>query len=74
MKTRNNWLWQPPGETIDTIANVLGAHWTAAKSQQMHLFSLRTGHWLQPLRWRGRITTLPVAASSSGRLPDPHPC
>ena len=74
MKTSNNWLWQPPGETIEAIANVLGAHWTAAKSQQMQLFSRRPGSWLQQLPWRGRLTTLQAAADSSDRLPDPRPC
>lgn len=67
-------MWQPPGETIDAIATVLGAHWTAAKSQQVQLFSLRNGNWLHPLPWSTQITTLRAAADSSGTLPDPHPC
>ena len=75
MKSRNDWLWQPPNETIEAIAAVLSAHWAAAKSQQLQLFSLGTpGNWLRQLPWRNRLTTLRAAASSSDRLPDPHPC
>jgi hypothetical protein len=56
-------LWQPPGETIEAIAAVLGAHWAAAKSQQLQLFSLETtGSWLRQLGWRNRLTTLRAAA------------
>ena len=75
MKSRNDWLWQPPAETIEAIAAVLCAHWAAAKSQQLQLFSLETtGNWLRQLPWRNRLTTLREAASSSDTLPDPHPC
>jgi hypothetical protein len=74
VKSRNDWLWQPPGETIEAIAAVLSAHWAAAKSQQLQLFSLGTGNWLRQLPWRNRLTTLREAAGSSDRLPDPHPC
>ena len=70
MKTRNNWLWQPPNETIDAIATVLSSHWAAAKTQQVGLFTLRAGNWLR----LGRLTTSRAAADSSGRLPDPRPC
>jgi hypothetical protein len=72
--SRNDWAWQPPGETIEAIAAVLCAHWAAAKSQQQ-LFSLGTaGNWLRQLPWSHRLTTLRAAAGSSDRLPDPHPC
>ena len=75
MNSSNNWLWQPPAETIEAIAAVLGAHWAAAKSQQLQLFSLgTTGNWLRQLSWRNQFTTLQEAASSSDTLPDPHPC
>ncbi len=73
MKAKNDWLWQPPGETIEAIASVLGAHWAAAKSQHWQLFSLGTGTW-PGLSWRARLTTLQEAAGSSDTLPDPHPC
>ena len=75
MKSRNDWLWQPPGETIEAIAAVLSAHWAAAKSQQLQLFSLGTpSDWLRQLYWSHQLTTLREAAGSSDRLPDPHPC
>ena len=75
MRSTDDWLWQPPGETIEAIAAVLGAHWAAAKSQQLQLFSLgTTGSWLRQLDWRNRLTTLRAAADSSDTLPDPHPC
>jgi hypothetical protein len=51
VKSKNDWMWQPPGETIDAIASVLSAHWTAAKSQQMQLFSLPTSNWLRQSSW-----------------------
>jgi hypothetical protein len=75
VKSSNDWLWQPPGETIEAIAAVLSAHWAAAKSQQLQLFSLGTaGNWLRQLPWRNGLTTSPEAEGSSDRLPDPHPC
>jgi hypothetical protein len=74
VKSKDNWLWQPPGETIEAIATVLGAHWAAAKSQQLQLFTWGRSNWLRQLAWSQRLTTLPGAADSSDRLPDPHPC
>ena len=74
MQSKNDWLWQPPGETLDAIATVLSAHWAAAKSQQVQLFTLSRGSWLRQLPWRSQLTTLRAAADSSDRLPDPHPC
>jgi hypothetical protein len=68
VKAANSWVWQPPSETIEAIASVLGAHWAAAKSQQWQLFWVRGGSW------RSQLTTLREAADSSGTLPDPHPC
>jgi hypothetical protein len=47
--TTTNWrLWQPPSETIDAIASVLGSHWAAAKS--LHPASL----WTRPATWLRR--------------------
>ncbi len=40
-------LWQPPGETIDAIAAVLSAHWSAARSQPAGLFRPTTTSWLR---------------------------
>jgi hypothetical protein len=75
VKSTDNWLWQPPAETIEAIAAVLSAHWAAAKSQQPQLFSLATaGDWWRQLPWRNQLTTLREAASSSDTLRDPHPC
>jgi hypothetical protein len=68
VKVTNSWVWQPPSETIEAIGAVLSAHWAAAKTQQMQLFSLRVGSW------RTQVTTAPEAEDSSGTLPDPHPC
>jgi hypothetical protein len=68
VKATNNWVWQPPTETIEAIASVLSAHWTAAKSQQLQVFWPCTGSW------RSQLTTLREAADSSDTLPDPHPC
>jgi hypothetical protein len=80
VKSANDWVWQPPGETIEAIAAVLSAHWTAAKTQQLELFAPRAGNWLRQspwfrqLSWSRELTTLREAADSSGTLPDPHPC
>ena len=68
MKATNNWVWQPPAETIEAIATVLSAHWAVAKSQQLQLFWPCAGSWLS------QLTTLREVADSSGTLPDPHPC
>src|ERR1700742_1675703 len=67
VKATKSWVWQPPAETIDAIAAVLSAHWTAAKSQQLQVF------WPRPGVWLSQLTTLREAADSSGTLPDPHP-
>lgn len=68
MRAKNDWLWQPPRETLEAITSVLGAHWAAAKSQQAQLF-LPTSSWLhqsswlrQPLgklSWLSELTQLP---------------
>lgn len=50
MRAKNDWLWQPPGETIEAIGSVLSAHWAAAKSQQAQLF-LPTSNWLHQSSW-----------------------
>jgi hypothetical protein len=71
VKTANSGVWQPPVETIEAIAAVLGAHWAAAKSQQIQIFWPLAGRWRSQL---ARLTTLREAADSSDTLPDPHPC
>ncbi len=67
-KVPQGWRWQPPKETIDAIANVLGSHWRAAKSRPLQLF------WPRPESWSHPLTTLRSEASSSDTLPDPRPC
>jgi hypothetical protein len=67
VKATSSWVWQPPTETIEAIAAVFSAHWTAAKSQQLTVF------W-SSRSWRSQLTTAREAADSSGTLPDPHPC
>ena len=59
MKASRNWVWQPPTETIETIASVLRAHWAAAKSQQLSVFWPKTRH-----SWR----TSAHHRTSGGRL------
>ena len=40
-------LWQPPSETLETIAAVLGSHWRAAvNAHPEHLFWPGTACWL----------------------------
>ena len=51
VRAKNDWLWQPPGETIEAIASVLGAHWAAAKLQQTQLFTLPSRTWLRQAAW-----------------------
>jgi hypothetical protein len=49
MTTRTTWpLWQPPGETIEAIAEVVAAHWNAAKaSYREQLFWPTATSWLR---------------------------
>ena len=49
MTTRTTWpLWQPPGETLETIAEVVAEHWNAAKaSYRERLFWPVATSWLQ---------------------------
>ena len=49
MTTRTTWpLWQPPGETVETIAEVVAAHWNAAKaSYRERLFWPAATSWLR---------------------------
>jgi hypothetical protein len=45
--TRTTWrLWQPPGETLEAIADVFSSHWHAAKAQQERLFWPGATNWL----------------------------
>jgi hypothetical protein len=48
MTTRTTWpLWQPPGETLETIAEVVAEHWKAAKaSYRERLFWPNATSWL----------------------------
>jgi hypothetical protein len=49
MTTRTTWpLWQPPAETLETIAEVVAAHWNAAKaSYRERLFWPTARSWLR---------------------------
>jgi hypothetical protein len=49
MTTRTTWpLWQPPGETLETIAEVVAEHWNAAKaSYGERLFWPTATSWLR---------------------------
>lgn len=38
-------LWQPPADTLEAIAAVLGEHWRAAASHPEQLF------WASPVSW-----------------------
>jgi hypothetical protein len=49
MTTRTTWpLWQPPGETLDTIAEIVAEHWNTAKaSYRERLFWPNATSWLR---------------------------
>lgn len=40
-------LWQPPAETLEAIAGVLGERWRAAAKQSARLL------WATPISWVG---------------------
>lgn len=70
MTVKTQWrLWQPPGETIDAIASVLGTHWAAAKS-------LQPGgqFWARPANWLCKQATRLVdrASASGGKMLTPR--
>ena len=49
MTTRLSWpLWQPPAETLETIASVVAEHWNEAKaSYGERSFWPTATHWLR---------------------------
>jgi hypothetical protein len=49
MTTRTTWpLWQPPGETLETIAEIVAEHWNATKaSYRERLFWPNATSWLR---------------------------
>jgi hypothetical protein len=48
MTTRTSWpLWQPPNETVETIAEVIASHWNAAKAYRQKSFWPDAGSWLR---------------------------
>jgi len=64
MTTRTTWpLWQPPDETIETIAEVVAAHWNAAKAYHERLFWPTATSWL-----RGDETDNTYHFTSGGKL------
>ena len=69
-------LWQPPADTLEAIAAVLGEHWRAAATARA-----ARAFWTTPVSWLKRttatvvpvpVTTSPPAAGSSGTPPDPR--
>ena len=64
MTTRTSWpLWQPPGETLDAIAEIVAAHWNAAKaSYRERLF------WPAATSWLRDRTTSPYHFANGGKL------
>jgi hypothetical protein len=47
MMTRTTWrLWQPPGETLEAIADVFSSHWQAATAPKERLFWPGATNWL----------------------------
>ncbi len=70
MTTRTSWpLWQPSAETLDTIAAVVAAHWTAAKSYGERTFWPTATHWLRRHAANLTFTTSREAGGSSGTPP-----
>ena len=65
MTTRTTWpLWQPPDETIETIAEVVAAHLNAAKAAyRERLFWPTATSWL-----RGDETDNTYHFTSGGKL------
>ena len=48
MMTRTSWpLWQPPNETLESVAEVIASHWNAAKAYRERLFWPDAASWLQ---------------------------
>jgi hypothetical protein len=39
-------LWQPPGETLEALAEVMTSHWHAARSQNASVFWPGATNWL----------------------------
>lgn len=70
MVTANSSWWQSPTDTLDSIATVLMSHWRAAALAPQRLFWPHPGEWLLGTS----LTTAPVAACSSDRPQDRHPC
>lgn len=50
MTTRVSWpLWQPSNETLEAIAAVVAAHWTAATAYREQVFWPTAESWLRPV-------------------------
>lgn len=73
MTTRTSWpLWQPTAETLETIAAVVAAHWTAAKSYGERTFWPSATNWLRQRAANLTVTTSPEAEDSSDMPQGPH--
>ena len=57
MTTRTSWpLWEPPNETLETIAAVIASHWNAAaKAYREKTFWPEATSWLE-LRYHYHFT------------------
>ena len=62
MPTRTNWpIWRPPNEMFETFAEVIAAHWKAAKARRERRF------WPSAQSWfAGPLDPPGLARGSSG--------
>ena len=48
MTTRASWpLWQPPADTLETLAEVVASHWNAARTYGERTFWPTATNWLR---------------------------
>jgi hypothetical protein len=72
-------LWQPPADTLESIAAALGEHWrSAANSRPAKLFGTTSRNWLRVALNMNvvsppTVTISPQAAGSSDTPRDPRP-
>jgi hypothetical protein len=61
-------LWQPPGETIEAIVDVLSSRWSAGRARPEGLFWPTTSCWLgqQARRLTGDGTGLTSVRAAEG--------
>ncbi len=68
MGIRSFRLWQPSGETIEAIAEVLRSHWSAGRSRPESLFWPSPSSWLrqQAKRLAGNGNALTTVRAAEG--------